>query len=348
MYPTIEEFFKDRKNCAETGSCVSKTLTLSLFGSQIYPDVYGVVNPKEQDFKVFMAEGKLNLKGREFDICKGQGLSLQRFADCVYTFFPKTSWNELEETEQTEIREECRRLKLGLLVVDGKSCLPEVDAGVSNDLVTDENRRLARDRIVNYFPDYTAPKENSDFFQKHLQLADNIVQESCSLMEYLGEVFKKTTGPKKISIKPWYGADKFELWYASYAKTGDIYLAMRPFGDPEFETASPTLFIQQLFKPSILASNENQQKLQTYVVNCLKRKGVVMAVTDKLTYVHNGTDTLREIFANMKKPEVKEFHVFDRVEILGVKKEHISKEVERLLLQIMYLHKSLKAKTKTK
>jgi hypothetical protein len=50
----------------------------------------------------------------------------------------------------------------------------------------------------------------------------------------------------------------------------------------------------------------------------------------------------------MKKPEVKEFHVFDRVEILGVKKEYISKEVERLLLQIMCLHKSLKAKAKTK
>jgi len=348
MYPAIEEYLVDTKNCKETGSCVSKTLTLSLFGSQIYPDVYGVVNPTQDNFKIFMAEGKLDLKGREFDICKGQGLSLQRFADYVYTFFPKASWNALEETEQTEIREECKKLKLGLLIVDGKTCLSEVEAEPDNNLVTDENRRLARDKIVNYFPDYIAPKENSDFFQRHLKLADSIVQESCSLIKDLGEIFKKATGLKKISIKPWYGEDRFEFYYESYNRTGEIYLAMAPFGDPEFETESPTLFIQQQFNPSILKNNENRQKLEVYMVDCLKTKGIVMVKTDKLIYTHDSTDNPKEIFAEMKKPEVEEFHVFDRVEISGVKKEQISREVEKLLLRIMSLHKSLKAKTKSK
>ena len=344
MYPTIEEYFRDRKNCTETGSCVTKTLTLSLFGSQIYPDVYGVVNPTQNDFGIFMAEGKLDLKGREFDICKGQGLSLQRFADYVYTFFPKASWNAIEETEQTQIREECKKLKLGLLIVDGKTCLPEIEAEPGNYLATDENRRLARDRIVNYFPDYIAPKENSDFFQKHLKLADNIVQESCSLIKDLGEIFKKVTGPKKISIKQWYGDDRFEFYYESYTRTGEIYLVIIPFGVPEFETESPTLFIQQHFNPSILNNNENRQKLQAYMVDCLKTKGIVIVKTDKLTYTYNSTDTSKEIFAQMKKPEAK-FDVFDRVEISGVKKEQVSREVERLLLRIVSLHKSLKAKT---
>lgn len=348
MYPIIEKYFKDRKNCMETGSCVSKTLTLSLFGSQIYPDVYGVVNPTQDDFKIFMAEGKLDLKGREFDICKGQGLSLQRFADYVYTFFPKVSWNTLEETEQEEIREECKKLKLGLLIVDGKTCSPEVETELGNNLVTDENRRLARDIIVNYFPDYIAPKENYDFFQKHLKLADSIVQESHRLIEDLGEVFKKVTGLKKISVKPWYGEDRFEFYYQSYRRTGEIYLAIAPFGDPEFETESPTLFIQQEFNPYILKNNENRQKLEAYMVNCLKTKGIIMVTIGELIYTHNFTDTPRAIFAEMKKPEVKVFDVFDRVEISGVKKEQISREVEKLLLRIISLHNSLKTKTKRK
>jgi hypothetical protein len=347
MYPAIEEYFMDKKDCTETGSCVSKTLTLSLFGSQIYPDVYGVVNPTKDDFKIFMAEGKLDLKGREFDICKGQGLSLQRFADYVYTFFPKESWNTLERTEQTEVIEECKKLKLGLLIVEGKTCLPEVDAEPGNNLVTEENRRIARDRIVNYFPDYITPKENSDFFQKHVELADSIVQDSHSLIRDLGKVFKKVTGLKKISIKPWYG-DRFEFYYESYRRTGEIYLAISPFGDPESERNAPTLFIQQEFKPNIFKNNENRQKLEAYMVDCLKRKGIIVLTIGDLIYTHNFTDNPKEIFAEIERPEMKDLSVFDQVEILGVKKEQISREVEKLLVPIISLRKSLKAGTKNK
>jgi hypothetical protein len=54
------------------------------------------------------------------------------------------------------------------------------------------------------------------------------------------------------------------------------------------------------------------------------------------------------VFASCLHQKIQPFDVLDQVEISGVKKDQITKEVERLLVRIMSLHKSLKFRTKSK
>jgi len=144
LYEPVEIFFSDKKECEKTGSALSSSISLKIFGGTIYPDVYGIKNANESSFEIFMAEGKRDFSGRNFDICKGQGITLQRFADYVYLFFPKESWRQLEDDERKSILDECKNLKLGLLLIDGKNCENILQPFRNEELLDDEKKLMQK------------------------------------------------------------------------------------------------------------------------------------------------------------------------------------------------------------
>ena len=339
LYETVENFFIADKDCEKTGSEVSSPISLRIFGGTIRPDVFGVTNPSTKDFKIYMAEGKLSFRGRDFDICKGQAISLQRFADYVYVFFPKVSWNELDEMEQSDVLSECKNLKLGLLVVDRNSCEPKIEAYPKEDLIEKEKRIDARNRMVQYFPDFVKTQENVDFFTKHVKLADNIVKESHNVIHYLGDSFREFTPRKKTSIELWGNEDdSFEFYRAYYSSKCDVFLIAKPFGSDEFETHSPTLIIQERFKSSIIRKRKNRQRLAKYIDERLKRKSRI-AGGDYLFY---GSDTSEKVLSHIEDVKPEDFSIFEQIEILGVEKERIKQNVEKSLKRIMNFLDSLK------
>jgi len=335
----VENFFTVDKKCHKVGSAISSPLMLRVFGGSIYPDVYGVSDPTKTSFQIYMAEGKRSFRGRSFDECKGQAMSLQRFADCVYMFFPRTSWNELDEKEKSDVEEECVKLKLGLLIVDRDSCQEKVKAYPNPELLKEENRILAKDKIVQYFPNFLGPEECVSFFGEYSKLADSIIKECCSLIdEYLVETFRKITHIKKQSIKPWYSGDTFEFYMISKLRKSEVLLIMKPFGSEDFETTSPVLLIQERFKSSIINENDIRQKVQKYIDECLKAKCKVITSD----YIYDSTDTSERILGDISNSSLEDFSIFEQIEILGVEKEKIKKEVEKSLRRIVDFSNSLR------
>lgn len=339
LYMHVENFFVADKKCEKTGSPISSPLMLRIFGGTIYPDVYGVTAPTKSDFKIYMAEGKRSFAGRSFDECKGQGISLQRFADYVYLFFPEASWNELDDEEKSEVDAECQKLKLGLLIVGEGACKEIVKPSPNPDVLKEKNRLQARDKIVQYFPDFREPEENANFFGKDAELADNIVNECCSLVdEYLNESFRKITRIKKQSIKTWYEGDTFELYLKSELRNCDVLLIMKPFGSEGFDTHEPTLLTQQRFKSSLLKDQRVCQKIGAYVDECLKKKCIVLS--NEYAYYDNDLST--RIFEDIRKSDLKDFSIFERISILGVEKKVIKKKAEGSLQKMVDFSTSLR------
>ena len=339
LYETVENFFADEKDCEKTGSEVSSPISLRIFGGSIRPDVFGVTDPAAKDFRIYMGEGKLSFRGRDFDVCKGQAITLQRFADHVYIFFPRPSWNELDEAEQSDILSECKNLKLGLLIVDKGSCEEKIEAHTNHDLVEEEKRVDAKDRMVQYFPDFAKTQENADFFQKHVKFADNIVKESHILIDYLGESFRKLTPRKKTSIELWSDEDdSFEFYRVYSSPRGDVFLIAKPFGSDVFETDTPTLVIQERLKSSSVKRPKIRQKLAKHIEECLDRKGRV----DTGDYIFYGPDTSEKVLNHLEDRKPEDFSIFEQIEVLGIEKEQIRRNVERSLKRIMDFQDSLR------
>lgn len=339
LYDKVEDFFVKEKNCEKTGSATSFPLSLRVFGGTVYPDVFGICNPTEKDFQIYMGEGKISFRGRNFDVCKGQAISLQRFSDYVYLFFPKGSWHELDKEEKMNVETECKNLKLGLLIVAKDSCHELVKAHPNPALLEEENRTLVRNEIVHYFPNFIGPQENADFFERYPKLADNIVKESCELVDkYLVGSFTKILPVQKQSIKHWYNDDTFEFYLYSKVKNNEVLLIMKPFGSEIFETGSPTLLIQERFKSSIIKKQDTRKKLAKHIDECLKRKCEV----DTEDLIFYDPDTSEEVLNHIEESKPKDFSIFERIEVLGVEKEQIKLKVEKSLQNTMNFLSSLK------
>lgn len=348
LYKSVEHFFQNEKNCDKTGSSISEPLMLKIFGGSIYPDVYGISNPGKVNFQVYMAEGKRGFGGRNFDECKGQAITLQRFADLVYLFFPRSSWNELDKDEQSDVEKECRNLKLGLLLVDKDACKERIHPSTSPDLLKEENRTLAKDKIAQYFPDFAGPQENADFYSRYTHLADSMTRECCGLIDDLAGSFRKTTRIKKQSIKPWYKGDRFEFYFYKRLKKSDVSLAIRPFGDEEFETHYPILMVEEIFRSSILKSMIKEDivrnKMLRHFDECLKKKCIVWAYGKNESYIYLSDEKTNEMFSHIKQHNLtEELRIYEQIEILGVEKKKIKKQVEETLQRIIDFSDSLKS-----
>jgi len=339
LYKRVETFFSEEKHCEKIGSEVSRPVSLRVFGGNIRPDVFGVTKPTSKDFKIYMAEGKLSFRGRNFDVCKGQAITLQRFADYVYVFFPKVSWNELDETEQSEVLSECKNLKLGLLIVDKDSCKEKVKAYPNYELMEEEKRTDARDKMVQYFPDFSETQENVDFFEKYVKLADGIVKESFGLIDYLGGSFRKFTPVKKSSIEHFNDENYTFEFYRYYGnREGEVFLIIKPFGSDIFETSLPTLIIQERFKSSIIEHQKNRGLLSKHMEKCLNRGGRV----ETSDYIFYSPDKPEQVLQHIEESTLDDFSIFEQIEILGVEKEQIKAKVEKSLQRTMDFLNSLK------
>lgn len=337
LYEKVEGFFADEKNCEKTGSTNSLPLSLEIFGGTIYPDVYGVTDSQSKDFQVYMAEGKLRFRGRDFDICKGQAITLQRFADYVYVFFPKSSWKKLDKSEKSDVRSECENLNLGLLIVGEETCREVVRPNTNPGLLEEENRSMVRDEIVQYFPDFVGPQENSAFFERYAKLADNIARKSCILVDkYLVEVFTKIMPVSKQSVKPWGYDSTFELYLNSKLENSEALLLLKPFGSEVFDTTSPVLLIQERFKGSILRKKSIRTKMAKHFDECLRRECVI-DTSDSTFY----DSTPEEVLKNIENNKFKGFSIFEQIEILGVEIENIKENVEQSLQRIVDFSNSL-------
>lgn len=339
FYDRVEKFLDEEKNCEKTGSTTSLPISFRIFGGTIYPDVFGVTDPKSNDFQIYMAEGKLSFRGRDFDICKGQAITLQRFSDFVYVFFPKSSWNELDKDEKSQVLSECRNLNLGLLIVEKESCEEILKAYPNPNLLKQENRIIAKDEMVQYFPGFIGPKENVNFFERYTKLADNIVKRSCELVErYLIDSFTKIMPVKKQSIKPWCYDNTFEFYLICQLKNGEVQLILKPFGSEVFETNSPTLLILEKIKGSIIKKRNIRPKLAKYINDRLKEKCRI----DTGDYIFLDPDTAENVSSHIEDVKTEDFSIFEQIKIQGMEMENIKEHVEKSLQRIVNFSNSLK------
>lgn len=278
LYDMVENYFSENKRCEKVGSDKNKPLSLEIFGGRIRPDVFAIKNPSDRkEYAIYMAEGKNSFKGRNFDICKGQGISLQRFADYVYLFFPFRAWRQLDERAKSQVLTECRNLKLGLLFVHKKKklCKEVIKPTPNNDLLREENKSFARDVIVQYYPDYESPERNRSFFDNYYELARNIIKESHMLMDLCKPAFKILTNTQR-GVRHNYPneEDTYELYleYKNQSIGAYSYLVLAPFGSEDLETKTPTLFIEEFYAYKQFLKRKMEKQLFNYLRDCVKKK----------------------------------------------------------------------------
>ena len=184
LYPIVFDYLVDKYELNYGGTADDRPISLPLFNTKIFPDIFGLANSKSGNI-VVMAEGKRTLNGREFDICKGQGITLQRFANYVYLFFPRDSWLQLTNEERQECVKQCADLSLGLLVVNmaNSICKEICSPKMNNSLLKESNKQYAIKAMVDLFPDFSAD-EHSYYF-RHSRLGNTILVEGLILMNKL-------------------------------------------------------------------------------------------------------------------------------------------------------------------
>jgi hypothetical protein len=337
LYSTVENFFRNEKNCDKTGSAGSFPISLQIFGGTIFPDVFGLRNPSKPDYEVFMAEGKRSFRGRDFDECKGQAISLQRFADYVYTFFPKAAWDGLTSEEQIDVKAECESLQLGLLIIDKDKCEERVKPSRKDNLVKEEKRQFARNKIVQFFPDFLGVKQNTTFFDNYVTLADNILQECFNLFSDLVGCVSKVTGVSKQSIKHEI-EDSFEFYLRSEAMdNGRVNLLIKPFGSPDLDINRPILIVEEIYNRSLLNKVEVDNRLLDYIDECLKSN---FRLKTKEMIVFN-PDTLKDAVNYISQSKYDEFRIHKPIEINGLEKKAIEKVVEKSVKNSIEFMRSL-------
>jgi len=327
LYSVVERFLTEKKACDEVGSETSRPFSLNIFGGTIRPDVFGLKNSRSKNFTLYMAEGKNTFAGRNFDICKGQAITLQRFADYVYVFFPHASWKSITKEDKNAIKKECENLRLGLLLVSKSSC-NEILEPVMSSLVLEERKVFAKDKICNFFPDFIGNEERSDYFEKYSEVAESIAVESYDLLDGLKQTFTNLMPQKKSAIRHdiEYG---YELYLGSYMKKGVIFLSMFPFGDEYSENGVPTLRIQRRFKRSVITKKNNLETLSRHLESCIK-KGTIVDLGGT-SYYYNDDYTAKEVIDEFLTTDSPELSIIENIKICGINKDEIEKNVETKL-----------------
>ncbi len=343
LYPTVCEFFSGELDCDIVGSASESPISLSVFGGRLIPDVYGTRNSRNSNYEIFMAEGKLDFSGRDFDICKGQALSLQRFADFVYMFFPQQSWNRLQEEEQEDILDECKKLGIGLLLIDEKNANLLVAPHRNEDLLDENKRLISRNLITDYFPNFTAPEENKPFFKKFTNLALNIAIECFEILEEEAKsVFKEVIGAKQASIRIWpdVNQETFQFYIMrEWKKIGAIYLTTNPFGHPS-EINEPVLVIEQYFYEDYLKKGVSTELID-YLFRIGKEGAIINIETDKKTINLDKSDEIVKFVSKLNK-QIKTISIFKPITLVGKERKIIALETKHALTKMYEFTKQLK------
>lgn len=342
LYKQVERFFSEKRECEKTGSAVSSSISLSLFGGTLYPDVYGVKNAMNLNFEVYMGEGKRDFEGRNFDICKGQAISLQRFADYVYLFFPKESWKYLNKKERKEIVQECKNLKLGFLLVNREDCEELIPAARNLDLLKNERKVEVRDLVVQYFPSFVS-EANVQFFEQFSELAMNVAGESYFLLNECKGVFKEKTSAGAVYTHIYYNKIEgyFQIAFRKNMKPAcKLYLTANPFGHFLFEKNVPILVVEQWFTFARYAKKGRTDALLKYSENLLKSDSKVEIVyfeaEDSLV---EDMEQLSEILES-PPDQINEIIIYQPIKAVGREVKEIVKDVRESLSRLATFLKS--------
>lgn len=332
LYPSVRKYFSEELDCESVGSTNGSSISLSIFGGKIIPDVYGIKNPKGSNFEIFMAEGKLDFAGRNFDICKGQAISLQRFADYVYLFFPKQSWDRLQKGEREDILLECKNLKLGLLIIDGENCQQLASATQNENLLNETRKSSARNLITNYFPDFIGPKENATFFERFTELALNMAGECYSILENkCKSVFKEIVGVKQASIQVYYDRDDGYLQFCISRdfSSWSIWITTNPFGHSGVGITDPILVLEQHLYEKYLKKGISE-KLVDYLFECSKEGSKIELYTDEEQIILDRSEEV-VTYINRLAKNLEKISVYKAIKLVGRKREIIRREAKSAL-----------------
>lgn len=332
LYPSVRKYFSDKLNCEIVGSANGSSISLSVFGGRIIPDVYGIKDPKSSDFKIFMAEGKLDFTGRDFDICKGQAISLQRFADFTYLFFPREAWDRLQEREHEDILTECENLKLGLLIVNREEC-QELKSPHRNEDVLDENKRSsAKSLIIDYFPDFTGPEDNTRFFKRFTELALNIAGECYSILEDECKVaFKEISKAKQVSLRVYDDMEDgyFQFYIRDKLVPCQVWVTTNPFGHPIAGINEPILVLEQHFYENYLRKGISERFLDYLFGSSKEGSKIELHTNDKQIVLERPEEVVK--FVNRFGKALEKVSIYKAIKLIGQEKEIIKRETKNTL-----------------
>ncbi len=380
LYRNIEEFLiiKHKVNRKFVGSFDKHPRNIYLFGGTRIPDVYGWDDDGWDDDEdiLYLAEGKLNFSGSNFDICLGQGVSCQRIADYVYLFFKKNSFDDLMQEAQEEIKEECKLWGLGLLLVDSTK---EMEDSVQEVIKSEQSKRMnknlkkhAIELLNNFFPTFNNSPYIEDEF-KNFKLA---ITSGKNLLKYIREHSSNNlvsgVGWKvKTKMVREYDADyeeeekdeeekdekDFFKWYyqADLGKTIDYYLNFYPYG---YGSRSNLPLLSLKFDPHVTKWNKqinDNKKLESKITKIFgklipsgEREKTIISLWSwskgKSSWKQEGEDVE---LAQDSIPEIARLIVKKRLtpvitttfNILGENKDGIAKEVDKKYITLLNFFK---------
>lgn len=351
LYPYVESFFRDKLNLETIDYDTSNTLSVKLFGSGVRPDVYGI-NEDEKNKLVVMAEGKWDFFGRNFDICKGQGVALQRFADKVYLFLSKEGWDGLNKKDQKQILSELTNWGLGLLVIDPQTseCEELLKPTDENKLLEVEWKKEVFYEISEKFPKF----DDEDFLRFCAPTAKKTCESCFWVIDLLKSLSFFRKGRTQIAIRPenYYGFNlNFRRQYKPNKFTPKLsYLdvSIYPLGDEISNKTSfqPTLII--LFTNDdvreYLKSENFKKKLKDLLlkshsaIKTWRKRGRVWEIIHDFYEIENkkeNNDKIEEILSNK---DVLSLQLAFYVEpIVGEHIDNIQKITESKLVEIKQL-----------
>jgi len=341
LYPSVRKHFSEKLNCEIVGSANGSSISLSVFGGRIIPDVYGIKDSKSLNFEIFMAEGKLDFSGRDFDICKGQAISLQRFADFVYMFFPREAWDRLQEGEREDILTECENLKLGILIVNGEKCQELMPPHQNEELLDENKRSSAKNLITNYFPDFVGPKDNALFFKRFTELALNMAGECYYILEdECKTAFKEILGAKQASIRVYNDREDgyFQFYIRRDLVSCEVWVTTNPFGHSVVGINEPVLVLEQHFYENYLGKGISE-KFVDYLFGCSKEGSKVKLHTDEKQIVLERPEEVVK-FVNRFGKDLEKVSIFKAIKLVGKEREMIKRETKNELKKMYEFHVS--------
>lgn len=261
LYPAVERYFK-AKDLRYTDNDKNRRIWLKDRRKDLgvrFPDVYGIENPEVEDFKVYLGEGKSTLDVASYDACKGRASALQRFADYVFMFFPKSDWEQFDKSARAAVKEECKTSGLGLLLVDveAEDCVEEVLAKPNVKELDEQLKQQAKNWIVEpffpVFPEREEFKESFDSINRIMEQCNDLIDDLRWKIDFFydEEIHDEAVD---VSSNVSYENFCFEVTEElSEEPPADLTLRLTPFRTSRGREYSPELaIVLTLREPSIL------------------------------------------------------------------------------------------------
>jgi hypothetical protein len=230
MYEPVRRYFEKECDCTKTHVDVpDDPLSFQLERNLDIrePDFIGI----GKGSRVFMAEGKvLSYSSNAFDQCLAQAVSMKKYADYIFAFFPHDEWSTLPESDLETNKRALREQGIGLLLVDRERNSCEREMGAAHNTTFD---KVSHDSIVKAFSGdadqalvetVSLPYAQAESVSRMLSLLQDLADST--VRDAFRKVFKRSY--KKVFFKRW--RDPSEPFYIWVHYHGSIGVEIDPFG----------------------------------------------------------------------------------------------------------------------